>query len=266
MTIKKSILCLGGMIVLNIIYSEFLKLKKSFILVIVLISGILMPGILFIVSISDNLYKSVPATERVRFVENNIIDIERMSALFVYIIIFSLIAAFVFSREYTDKTVSIVYSYPFSRGKIFLGKFIIIYALIALVYIIQAIAAYLSSYIVWGTLPTAKFITADIKVNIYSMLLQFLIIPIPVLIGNITKGIIFPIVYGIFGDVISGIFLAEGAKIYSQFCPLSLPALPFYHYHMGDPIDLVITTGSGVISFCLFMFFCIYQHRNADMN
>ena len=33
---------------INIIYSEFVKLKKSYILIIALISGFLMPGIIFI--------------------------------------------------------------------------------------------------------------------------------------------------------------------------------------------------------------------------
>ena len=40
-----------------------------------------------------------------------------MSGLFIYSIIFSLIAAYVFSREYTDKTANILYAYPISRMK-----------------------------------------------------------------------------------------------------------------------------------------------------
>lgn len=251
---------------LNILYSEFIKLKKSYILIITLISGLIMPGIIFVSNILESVWKVVSEADKIRFFESNVIDIERMSALFVYTIIFSLIPAYIFSREYTDKTASNIYTYPFSREKIFICKLITTYVLIIWVYLIQIICTYLGGYLIWGTFPSAKFINADIKVNLYSMLLQILLIPIPVLIANITENIIFSIVYGIFGDVVVGIFLAEGAKIYSQFCPLTLPALPFYHYHNGDPIDFVITSGSAIVTFILFMFLCIYHYSNTDID
>lgn len=250
---------------LNIIYSEFLKLKKSYILIIALISGILMPGMEIIKNIKNDC-SAVPLSDRERFFQYDVFDIDRMSILMIYSIIFSLIAAYVFSREYTDKTSNILYTYPIRKGKIFLGKFITIYIVIIFVYLIQMVATYLGLYIQWGGLPSIKFISKDIKVNIYSVLLQFLLIPIPVLIANITKTVIFPIIYGLLGDVIVGLLLGSGANIYSQFCPLTLPALPFYHYHKGDPIDFIITIGSALITFCLFMFLCIYHYNNADIE
>lgn len=250
---------------INIIYSEVIKLKKSYILIIALFSGTLIPSIRIISNIMND-FNVVPINERGRFFQNDVLDIDRMSILIVYIITFCLIAAYVFSREYTDKTSNILYTYPISKGKIFLGKFITIYMLIVFVYLTQMLTTYLGLYIEWGVLPPMKFICKDIKVNIYSMLLQFILVTIPVLISNVTKNVIFPIVYGLLGTVILGLLLGSGAKIYSQFCPLTLPALPFYYYHKGDPIDFVITIGSGVITFCLFMFLCIHQYSNADIE
>lgn len=249
----------------NIIYSEFIKLKKSYILIIALISAVLMPGIRIISDIENDCI-SVPLNYRERFFQNDVFDIDRMSISMIYTIIFCLISAYVFSREYTDKTANILYIYPISKERIFVGKFITIYMIIIFVYLIQIITTYLGLYIVWGKLPQIQFIIRDIKVNIYSMLLQFLILPIPVLIANITKNIIFPIIYGLLATIIVGLLLGSGAKIYSQFCPLTLPALPFYYYHKGDPIDFVITIGSTIITFVLFMFLCIYQYRKADIE
>lgn len=251
----------------NIIYSEFIKLKKSYTLIIALIAAFLMPSIQFAGAIG-NQYTDVPQMARERFLEEYIANVEMMSFQFVYIIIFSLIAAYIFSREFTDKTSNILYTYPISKIKIYIGKFITIYILILFVYIIQFITTYLGLYIVWGELPSAEFISNDIKVNIYSALLQFLLIPIPVLIANITKNIIFPIVYGVLGAVIEMLLMGITIKgsIYGQFCPLLLPSLPFYYYHMGDPIDFVITSGSAMITFGVFMFLCIYHCSNADIN
>ena len=147
----------------NIIYSEFIKLKKSYILIIALFSGVLMPGIQFVADMASHRNELVALTERVGFLEDRIVDIDRISVLFVYIIIFCLIAAYVFSREYTDKTANILYAYPISRIKIFFGKLITIYILIVFVYIIQILTTYLGLYIVWGELPSAKFISNGYK-------------------------------------------------------------------------------------------------------
>lgn len=251
---------------INIIYSEFIKLKKSYILIITLISGFLMSGVIFIADMLNHRNELVQLTQRVSFLEYRVLDIERTSALFVYIIIFSLTAGYVFSREYIDKTANTLHTYPISKRKIFFGKLITIYMLIVFVYLIQIIASYLGGYVVWGTFPSAKFINEDIKVNILSMLLQFLLIPIPILIANISRNIIFPVVYGLLGDIMVSLLLGEGAGIYSQFCPLVLPILPFFHYHKGDPIDFVITIGSAIITFSAFMFLCIYHYDNADID
>lgn len=259
-------LCLGGSLMINIIYSEFVKLKKSYILIIALFSGVLMPGVVFMTDMLRRHNELVRLTERVRFLEDSIVDIDRMSALLIYSIIFSLIAAYIFSREYTDKTANILYAYPSGRIKIFFGKLITIYSLIVFVYLIQILITYLGLYIEWGVLPSVKFISTDIKVNIYSMLLQFLLMPIPILIANITRNIIVPIVYGLLGDVTVGLLLGGGASIYSQFCPLTLPILPFYYYHKGDPIDIVIVIGSAVITFSVFMSLCICHYSKVDID
>lgn len=250
---------------LNIIYSEFFKLKKSYILIIALISGILMPGIQIISNIVND-YSIIPVKDRERFFQYNVLAIDRMSILIVYIIVFCLIATYIFSREYTDKTINILYTYPISKGKIFSGKFITICMIIVFIYLIRILTTYLGLYMEWRVLPPLKFIYKDMKVNIYSALLQFLLIPIPIFIANITKNIIFPIIYGLLGTVVVGLLLGSGAKVYSQFFPLALPVLPFYYYHKGDPIDFVITIGSAVITFSLFMCLCIYHYNNEDIE
>lgn len=251
----------------NIVYSEFLKLKKSYILIITLISGLLMPGVKFVGSVQND-FAQIPGEVKERYLMNHILNIEMMSFHFIYIVIFSLIAGYIFTREFTDKTTNILYSYPIDRAQILIGKYIVVCILVLLVYVIQFIASYLGLYIVWRQLPSVDFISNDIKVNIYSALLQFILIPIPILIGNITKNIVFPIVYGVLGVVVGMVlllFMSKGS-IYGQICPLILPILPLYHYHMGDPIDYVITIGSGVITFVLFSFLSIYNCRNADVS
>lgn len=251
----------------NIIYSEFAKLKKSYILAIVFISGCLLPGIEFASAIRQD-FSDLSQVQIQYFIKNQLDNTEILSFQFLFIIIFSLIVGYVFTREFTDKTANILYTYSISRIKIFIGKFVTVGILIMFTYLIQFFISYLSVYIAFGVLPPTDFIMKDIKVNIFSALLQFLVIPIPALIANISKNIIAPIVYGALGSII-GLGLAvilTSSSVYGQFCPLVLPALPFYHYHMGDPIDYIAAGGSAVITFCTFMFLCIYHSDNADIN
>lgn len=250
----------------NIVYSEILKLKKSYILIITLISGLLMPGVQF-AGTWGNEFAQIPDEVKERYLMNHISNIEMMSFHFIYIVVFSLIAGYIFTREFTDKTINVLYSYPIDRIQILMGKYIVACILVLLVYVIQFIASYLGLYIIWRQLPSADFISNDIKTNVYSALLQFILIPIPILIGNITKNIICPIVYSVLGLVAGMVLLLLMSKgsLYAQICPLILPALPFYYYHMGDPIDYVIAIGSGVITFVLFTSLCIYNCRNIDV-
>ncbi|MTK13160.1 MAG: transporter, partial [Clostridiaceae bacterium] len=180
---------------LNIIYSEFLKLKKSYIISVSLIGGVIMS----ILMASGNLLAGISMS-----FEKFACNIEQMNAEILNIVLFSLIAGYVFSREFTDKTSSIVHTYPISRMKIFISKLITIYILIFLVYFIQCISTYLSYYIADGIVPSSILIMNNIKANIVSMLFQFLLIPIPILIANISENIMIPAVYGILGFIAIG--------------------------------------------------------------
>jgi bacitracin transport system permease protein len=250
------------------VYSEFLKLKKSYLFTIAVLASAFVPTIAFVVSISND-YSGITNTLRYTLVKNYRANIEINCFEFLYTVLFSLIAGYIFSREFTDKTDNIIYSYPISRTKIFIGKLLTLYIIISFIYIVQFLAMYLSLCIAWRELPSKYFIITDMKVNLYSMLLEFLLMPIPILIGNITKNIIFPVIYGMLGAISCMGVMAAGlsySAIYMQFSPLMLPIIPMYYFHAGDPIDFVLTTTSAVLTFSIFTFLSIYHYNKMDIN
>ncbi len=252
----------------NIVYSEFLKLKKSYLFTITVIASVFLPIIAFIISLSTD-YSGISSALRYTFIKNYKVNIEANCFEFLYTVLFSLIAGYIFSREFTDKTDNIIYSYPISRTKIFIGKLLTLYIIISFIYIVQFLAMYLTLCIAWQELPAKYFILTDMKVNVYSLLLQFLLMPIPILIGNITKNVIFPVVYGVLGAASCMGAMAAGvvyADVYMQFSPLMLPVLPMYYFHRGDPIDFVLTTTGAVLTFSIFMFLSIYHYNKMDVN
>lgn len=252
----------------NIVYSEILKLKKSYLFTTAVITSIFLPAIAFIVSLQND-YSSITSALRYTFIKAYRANIEVNCFCFLYTVLFSLIAGYIFSREFADKTDNIIYTYPISRTKIFIGKLITLYIIISFIYVVQFLAMYLSLSIAWHELPSNNFITTDMKVNVYSLLLQFILMPIPILIANITRNIIFPVVYGVLGALSCMCAIAivsVYSAIYMQFSPLMLPILPMYYFHAGDPIDFILTTISAVLTFSIFMFLSIYHYNKMDVN
>ncbi|BCZ49231.1 hypothetical protein psyc5s11_52980 [Clostridium gelidum] len=241
---------------LNIIYCELLKLKKSYIIYVVLIGGMFM-------SILMNLVILV-SEERVRTFESYSSNTEHINLLLLYIILFSLIVGYVFSREFTDKTSSILYTYPISRIKIFIGKLITIDILISLVYLVEIISIYLGYYVLYHTLPEHTFIISHIKYNIYSLIFQFLLIPIPILITNIGKNIMLPVVYGVVGTIVTNV-IGESDFLIAKHFPLAVPYNFIKKLYWPNLTDLNYSVISGMSCFIISMIICIYQYNKDDI-
>lgn len=247
----------------NIIYSEFLKLKKSYIIILALIISVFIPIFQCIVSLSND-YSNISDTLRYTLIKDYRINVELICFQFLYVVFFSLISSYIFSREFTDKTTNILYTYPISRTKIFIAKLITVYILILAVYFIQFMTAYVTLYICWGYFPAKNFITEDIKVNTYSLFAQLLLMPIPILIGNISKNIILPVVCGTLASISNMFIILTG--IYMQMSPLMLPAIPVYYFHVGDPLDFIIITVNTILTFCISIFICICHYNHVDIK
>lgn len=92
-------------------YCELLKLKKTYIIRVSLIGGV------FISILMDLI--SLVSSEKFQSFEHYSSTIDVLNILLLYTILFSLIAGYVFSREFADKTASIIYTCSISRNKNF---------------------------------------------------------------------------------------------------------------------------------------------------
>lgn len=241
---------------LNIIYCELLKLKKSYIIPVGVIGGMFMSILMVLVSL---VFK-----EEVQTFEQYSSNLEIPNTLLIYTILFSLVAGYVFSREFSDKTSNVVYAYPVSRNKIFISKLITIDMLISLVYLVKVISIYLGYYILNHTLPESSFIISDIKYNIYSLIAQFLIIPIPIVITNMSKNLILPVIYGIFGTIVTIVSSGKMFK-FSEYVPLIAPYKCIEKVYRPNLIDINYSIISAILCFIISMTICIYQYNKDDI-
>lgn len=240
---------------MNIIYSEFLKLKKSNIMLIVLIGGISMSLLMFTARLVTETHMSF---------ENYAYNIEQINYLLLYVVLFSLIPAYVFSREFTEKTANVLYCYPVRRIKIFIAKIFIIYILISLVYVIEVASILLSYYFLNGNFPAGHLIIKDIKANLCSLIFQFLLVPIPILIANISKNIMIPTVFGILSFIISGVFSSYSG--YIKYMPLLTPFTSVKYFYLDESINFNYIIISGILCFLFFITISIYEFNKKDID
>ena len=237
---------------INVIYSEFLKLKKSSYMLLILASALTMPIIMNIAILI--------VQDKNRTFDSYAYNIEQISCLLIYGIVFCIISGYVFSREYSHKTASTLYSYPCSRIKIFIGKLLVIYSTIFLIYLIQCIAVYIGYYKLFGFIERAALIN-DIKANLCSLLCQMMIIPIPILLAIFKKNIIIPVAYGIVQLCVMGVL----GDNYKGYFPILSPYVILRSFYVNDEININHIMVSAFICFVVFISLAVYEHDKTDI-
>lgn len=170
----------------NVIYCEFLKIKKShFYLSLILIVSILPIGLTLLASKGNFLRNGI----------NYIFLIEKASFNFITIPLSTLIAAYIFTREFSFKTMSNLFCYPASRLKIFFSKLIFIGLLIAGLIFFQLFLSLLLGSLFNHAELTNSLILVYLKLNLYHILCLYAILPIAILIALLCKNSIIPFIY-----------------------------------------------------------------------
>lgn len=244
---------------INTLYSEILKLKKSFFLLIILVGGLALPGLLF-------LGWAVQSQGVVIWNEYTYHS-EFMMILVLSPVLFSLISSYVFSREFTDKTANILYCYPISRTKIFVCKLLIIYLIITVVYIIHFLGLFGGGLILKHELLTKEILLIHFKISLYSMILQFSLVPIVIFIASLSRNILVPVIYGILLVVSNFLLVASGKFKYS---PFMMPGMPLINYNTKSNVDHYFLKSNtiimAVIVFVISFIACIIYYKNTDIS
>lgn len=201
---------------LNVIYTDLLKLKRAKILWMLLLLVLLLNSVEFV-----DLYN---ITNRGVIVEWNR-SVENI-AFFVNIMlavpIVSIIVGFIFSREYSENTINTLFTYPISRTKFIISKLVIIYILILMTFI----SCYIFSIIVGIIFPhelfTLGIFIKYLKVYLLMSVMHFALVPPVALVAVFSKNIVPPICFGV-GVTFVSMFISQTK--YGQVFPWSVPAV-----------------------------------------
>lgn len=114
------------MALLNIIKCEFLKLKRSKIMLLSMIGTQAVPAMLLIEAIQQHMKHPEQILTLEKIFDNSLVYV----MLLMNFMIFVTILAYQFSREYTEKTLKNLIPLPISRAKFVTGKYMILLILI----------------------------------------------------------------------------------------------------------------------------------------
>jgi len=171
----------------NLIYCEFLKLKKShFFLALAII--ILLPSIL--------LYIKWHAEYKLIIWDMYLFQEEISTTALINLPMYAFISSYIYTREFSYNTAQTLFSYSVSRTKIFISKLLTILIITGCIMILQLLFAVLAGAVLPHEVLTKGIILDHLKINLYILVAQYAILPIATFIAQVSRNIIMPMVYG----------------------------------------------------------------------
>ncbi|SFJ17426.1 hypothetical protein SAMN02799624_03589 [Paenibacillus sp. UNC496MF] len=185
---------------LNVIYTELLKLKHSKIRWLVLLGAI--PANL--ITLFAFLPRVTPDGTPAGIDMQDMFYRQGMMLVMVGPSIFALITAYIIAREYQERTINQLFSYPVSRLEILAAKLVVVFLLIMLTALLSFAAAFAVglAMLLQGRIDF-DMIWLGFKTNILVCLLSFGTIPVAAAVSLVAKNIIPAAVIGVFATIVT---------------------------------------------------------------
>lgn len=185
-----------GMELRNLIYSELLKLKGSRMKLISIIAVLSTPAMIFIEALQSHYEHPERVVKLEDMYDNSLLYVMILTNMMIYVAI----TAYLFSREYTEKTLKNILPIPVSRNKFVLGKFLILFLwiieLTLITWIAMSVLASLYHFL-FGISEFYGYVFVSWLIKyLLSGVLMFLTITPFAYIAEKTKGIVAPVIAG----------------------------------------------------------------------
>ncbi|QAA30498.1 ABC transporter permease [Clostridium manihotivorum] len=196
------------------VYCEFLKLKKSYFYLVIFLITLFFPGTLCLGWLGQGSHV---------YWDKYIYQVEQMNFLFMNLAMYAIIASYIFSREFSYNTSNTLFSYPLSRVKVFVSKFIVIILIITATIILQLALTLLTGLLLPHDALTIDIIINHLKLNGCILIFEIAILPIAIFISLLTKNVIGPVIYSGLATLINMFLVSFADKSMSEKIPFIYP-------------------------------------------
>lgn len=243
----------------NLVYGEFLKLKRSKMFLLVLLGSLTAPTLTFISLLKYHMENPMNIIAFKDLFDQGNLYIALLFGMVVYVVL----AAYLFSREYIEHTLKSIISVPVSRGKFITSKYITFFIMV----MILTTIAWLGTLIL-GILGGATGLSFNILSNSFiqfysTATLLYLTLSPFIFITLLMKNLVPPIVAAaaitlgnlvIFGDKWAALYPWSSAYL------LATNTVGTTGYDIYLPLLIVIAT------FCVGFIASFVYFKRADVN
>lgn len=227
-----------------VISTEFIKLKKCKILWCIPFCVILPDALVFSMYAFNKKYPVVDWNDYVSIAAS-------VFNLFMAVGFFTLIAGFIFSREYQENTINTMFTYPISRVQFFAGKLIVMLILISITTMTSFILLMTSGIIIKHEPLTANMLLTYGKSYVLMIIMHFALVPIMAFLSIYNKNMIPSLILGISAVCVNIIILNTP---FNTVFPWTVPSVlsphidgrTYTNYLFGE-INLIVIFVLGII-------------------
>jgi ABC-type transport system involved in multi-copper enzyme maturation permease subunit len=243
---------------LNIYRSEFLKLKRTKIYWAVLSLAVLgnLISVLFSGDIKNAFYQ------------------HGSLLIFLTPFVFALITGYVFSKEYTDRVINQLFTYPVSRIRIFIAKLLAVYSMIVITFVLSCliVIAAGTAKAVAGEI-TFELLLRGITMNLIACGLSFGTIPVAAAVVIAAKNMIPSMVLGAVASLVTtALKIGKQDNIIVLF-PWGTPYYMINEFNtdrfgQAGEISPYVVTGLIVLltTFLISLIFCLWYYKKSEVH
>lgn len=184
---------------------------------------------------------------------------------------FALITGYIISREYSERTINQLFTYPVSRDYIFIAKLCVIFTMVFITSALSCITVIsLGTVKVLTGAATFNMLIGGIRMNLLSCLLSFGTIPLAAAVSMVGKSVIPPMVLGTLASLVT-LLLEIGHGMGTILFPWTTPYLPVREFGEGfaetgsNPYAAIAITILVVI-FSISLAFCLIYYRKSEVH
>jgi len=221
----------------TVINTEFLKLKNCKVLWCIPICSFFPDILVFLMYAANTKYPIV-------IWDNYLTNAVMLINVLMGIAFFSILAGFIYSREYQENTVNSMFTYPISRMQFFISKLIVMLIIISITLISSFIVLVFLGLTIKHEPLTLIVLLYYTKVYVFMIIMHFALIPIVAFLGIYNKSIIPPIILGVGAITVSLIIMNTP---FNTLFPWTIPTILSPHENGRTYTNYTL----GIIVLCI---------------
>ncbi|MCR8634782.1 ABC transporter permease [Paenibacillus radicis (ex Xue et al. 2023)] len=246
---------------LNVLYAEWLKLKRSNIIWLTIIGAVL--------PVLITTFGEFKSMNWINLLNNNLLFLNVM----IGPMLLAMLAGYVVVREYSDNTVNQLFVYPHRRVTILIGKMIVILGLTVTIFVLNYVLIWLSGSLIGDQPITGELFWKYTDAYLWMFALQALLIPITMTAGIVGKSFIPPVVLGIIAILVN-MMAIQGVEDHIPERVTFVSYLPFGSMiiHLLDSIksnvnmEVLHAVYPNGITFILFFIFNALYYTKSEVH